>query len=243
MKENKYDNKKFFDAYRQFPRSIQGLAAAGEWHEFQKMMPDFHGKDVLDIGCGFGWHCFYAAQQGASSVLGTDISANMISVAQEKNTYKQVTFRQEAMEDLSFQDARFHIVLSSLAFHYTADFDNMCARIYKWLRPNGVFVFSVEHPIFTASGSQEWIYTSTGEKEHWPVDNYFIEGKRTALFLGESVTKYHRTMTSYIDVLLTSGFTITKVVEPLPPSELFESVPEMKDEIRRPMMLLIAAQK
>ena len=69
MQENKYDDDKFFDEYSRFPRSIQGLTAAGEWHEFQKLFPNFEGKRVLDIGCGFGWHCAYAAQQGASYVL------------------------------------------------------------------------------------------------------------------------------------------------------------------------------
>lgn len=86
MKENKYDNEQFFEAYKQFPRSAQGLSAAGEWHELQKMLPDFQGKRVLDIGCGFGWHCIYAAQNGASYVLGTDISEKMLEVAREKNT-------------------------------------------------------------------------------------------------------------------------------------------------------------
>lgn len=47
------------------PRSKEGLQAAGEWHEFKKLLPDFHQKVVLDLGCGFGWHCIYAAEQGA----------------------------------------------------------------------------------------------------------------------------------------------------------------------------------
>jgi len=42
--------------------------------EFQKMLPDFDGKHVLDFGCSFGWHCIYVAEQGAASVVGVDIS-------------------------------------------------------------------------------------------------------------------------------------------------------------------------
>lgn len=52
MQENKYDHNDFFEKYSQFPRSVEGLRAAGEWHELQKMLPDFHDKRVLDIGCG-----------------------------------------------------------------------------------------------------------------------------------------------------------------------------------------------
>lgn len=69
MKENKYDDKHFFEQYSQMPRSKEGLKAAGEWHELKKMLPDFNQKTVLDLGCGFGWHCIYAAEHGAKKYL------------------------------------------------------------------------------------------------------------------------------------------------------------------------------
>lgn len=74
MKENKYDEKTFFQQYSQMSRSVQGVEGAGEWHELQKLLPDFRGKRVLDLGCGFGWHCRYAAENGAKHVLGIDLS-------------------------------------------------------------------------------------------------------------------------------------------------------------------------
>ena len=70
MKENNYDNPEFFSQYRRFPRSVEGLSAAGEWHALQKLFPAFSGKRVLDLGCGFGWHCRYAADPGAAAVIG-----------------------------------------------------------------------------------------------------------------------------------------------------------------------------
>ena len=56
MKENKYDDDRFFSQYAQMSRSVEGLKGAGEWHILQKMLPDFTGKRILDLGCGFGWH-------------------------------------------------------------------------------------------------------------------------------------------------------------------------------------------
>ena len=50
MKENKYDNSDFFSQYSQMSRSVEGLKGAGEWHVLQKMLPDFAGKSVLDLG-------------------------------------------------------------------------------------------------------------------------------------------------------------------------------------------------
>lgn len=77
---------------------------------------------------------------------------------------------------------------------------------------------------------------------NWPVDRYFEEGERNAIFLGEEVTKYHRTLTTYINVLTENGFEIIKLVEPKPAEELMDE-PGMQDELRRPMMLLVAARK
>ena len=56
MKENRYDDKAFFDQYSQMARSQQGLAGAGEWPTLRALLPDFSGKQVLDMGCGYGWH-------------------------------------------------------------------------------------------------------------------------------------------------------------------------------------------
>ena len=242
MKENKYDNKEFFEQYSRFPRSVEGLSAAGEWHELKKLLPDFTDKRVLDIGCGFGWHCIYAAEKGAASVLGTDISEKMLAVAGEKTAAANVEYRQLAMEDLNFAADTFDVVISSLAFHYTPDFPDICCRISRCLTAGGDFIFSVEHPVFTAYGTQDWSYEE-GRRVHWPVDRYFEEGKRDAVFLGEHVVKYHKTLTTYLNTLLQTGFAVTGIVEPEPAGHLLDTVPGMRDELRRPMMLLVAARK
>ncbi len=39
MKENKYDDERFFAVYSRMPRSVEGLRAAGEWHELKKLLP------------------------------------------------------------------------------------------------------------------------------------------------------------------------------------------------------------
>lgn len=242
MKENKYDDELFFKKYGEMERSKRGLAGAGEWHELKKLLPDFQGKRVLDLGCGYGWHCKYAADGGASYVLGTDISQRMLDTAAELNPARQIEYRRAAMVDLSFSDGSFDVVLSSLAFHYVRDFEPLVHSIAAWLKDGGDLVFSVEHPVFTAYGSQDWIYDEKGNILHFPVDNYYLEGEREALFLGERVVKYHRTLTTYLNTLLRCGFTLRRIVEPEPPEDMLD-MPGMRDELRRPMMLLVAASK
>lgn len=243
MKENKYDDEQFYEAYSRFPRSVEGLNAAGEWHELKKLLPDFTGKRVLDIGCGFGWHCIYAAEHGAASVLGTDISEKMLETAWEKITFTNVRYQRLAMEDMDFPDGSFDVAISSLAFHYTPDFGDICRRVSRFLTTGGDFVFSVEHPVFTAYGTQDWYRDPDGTVLHWPVDRYFDEGRREAVFLGQEVTKYHKSFMTYLHTLLQTGFVITGIVEPKPAEHLLDTVPGMRDELRRPMMLLVSAKK
>ncbi|KAI9257793.1 methylase [Helicostylum pulchrum] len=237
IKMSKYDDPDFFQKYSQMARSKHGLEAAGEWHELQKMLPDFKDKSVLDLGCGYGWHCLYAAEHGATKVIGVDLSSKMIGVAKSKTSSDIITYNVQNIADIDFPANSFDVVISSLTFHYLPDFDNIVTKVKKCLVEGGDFVFSVENPVFTAYGTGDWYYNEKGEPLHWPVDNYFSEGVRHSNFLGADVVKYHKTIATYINTLIKHDFKITKVVEPMPEEKLIEQMP---DESRRPMMLLIS---
>lgn len=242
MRENKYDDPVFFDKYSQMRRSQLGLEGAGEWEAFRQLLPDFAGKRVLDLGCGYGWHSRYAVENGAKSVVGVDLSQRMLEVAKEKTQSAQVDYLCCAIEDIDFLAESFDSIISSLAFHYVADFETLAKNLYRLLKPQGDLVFTVEHPVFTAQGRQDWYYNDQGERLHFPVDHYYDEGKRTTTFLSEQVIKYHRTLTTYINTLLDSGFVINQLVEPLPPESMM-AIAGMQDELRRPMMLIVSASK
>lgn len=243
MKENKYDNPAFFEQYKKMARSVGGLEAAGEWHALKQLLPDFQGKRVLDLGCGFGWHCRYAVEQEAHSVIGIDISEKMLTEARRMTDSEKIQYIRQPIEDIDYPADSFDIVLSSLAFHYIASFEAMCVKVNQCLVNGGMLIFSVEHPVFSAYGSQSWYDDMDGHHLHWPVDHYFNEGQRQAVFLGERVIKYHRTLTTYLNGLMQHGFVVTALVEPMPAPALLDTVPGMRDELRRPMMLLVAAQK
>jgi SAM-dependent methyltransferase len=243
MKQNKYDDPTFFANYSHMPRSIGGLDAAGEWPAFRVLLPQLRDKSVLDLGCGFGWHCRYAREQQARSVVGVDLSEKMIARARESTDDSAIEYLRLAIEDINFPAGTFDVVISSLAFHYVERFDLVCQKVYRCLVPEGAFVFSVENPIFTALAAQDWYYGQRGERLHWPVDHYQEEGLRQARFLNHNVIKYHRTFATYMNTLLDAGFTITRLCEPRPTPEILDEHPEWQDEMRRPMFLLIAAIK
>ena len=190
-----------------------------------------------------GWHCIYAMEHGAASVVGVDLSEKMLETARNKTPYEEVEYLKMPIEEIDFPPDSFDVVLSSLAFHYVESFSALVKRISACLAPGGNFVFSVEHPVFTAYGTQEWYRDAEGNKLHWPVDRYFAEGARDARFLGEDVVKYHKTLTTYLNTLLQAGLEIIGIAEPQPDERMLKDVPDMEEELRRPMMLIVSAQK
>lgn len=243
MKQNKYDEAEFFRNYSQMPRSTQGLEAAGEWYKLRTMLPELKDKNVLDLGCGFGWHCRYAREQQARSVIGVDLSENMLQRAREMTDDSRIEYRHMAIEDIEFAPEQFDVVISSLAMHYIEHLDQVFAQIHACLVQGGTLVYSVEHPIFTARAAQDWHYGPQGEIMHWPVDDYQLEGKRVTNFLNQDVVKYHRTLATHLNGLIQAGFVIQQVAESEPSPEMMDQIPGMRDENRRPMFLMIAAVK
>lgn len=240
--KNEYDNEHFFNEYANMARSREGLSAAGEWHQLKTLFPPLQGKSVLDLGCGYGWHCKFAAEQGAAQILGLDLSKKMIAEAQKRNSDPFIRYRLCGIEEYEYPENTWDCVVSNLALHYIKDLDSVFQSVHKTLKKNGIFLFNIEHPCFTAGVNQDWIYADDGTPQYWPIDNYFIPGKRITHFLGCDVEKQHHTLTQILMGLLKHGFELTAVVEAQPSEEMME-FPGMKDELRRPMMLLVKAMK
>ena len=232
---NQYDNPEFFAEYAKMSRSQYGLEGAGEWHQLEPMFPELSGKAVLDLGCGYGWHCKYAADHGAASVLGIDQSARMIEEAKRRNAGEGIEYRVCDLLEFSYPEETYDLVVSNLVLHYLEDLDGIYQRIHQTLKPGGMFLFNIEHPTFTAGVNQQFAADGT-----WPVTDYYYPGKRTTNFLGYEVKKYHHTLTQILNGLLKIGFVIEAVEEATPPEQWRDQMPE---EMKRPMMLLVRARK
>ena len=238
---NEYENETFFQQYAQMPRSREGLSAAGEWHQLRPLFPPLKGASVLDLGCGYGWHCKFAAEQGARQVLGIDLSPRMIAVARQRNRGAGILYRVCGIEEYEYPEAAWDCVVSNLALHYIQDLDFVFEQVHRTLKPGGTFLFNIEHPVFTAGVGQDWAYGADGTPLYWPIDQYFTPGERITRFLGCEVHKQHHTLTQILMGLLRAGFVLETVEEAEPPADM-RDLPGMKDELRRPMMLLVRAR-
>src|SRR5260370_32305556 len=117
MTQNIYDNEEFFREYSRLPRSVEGLEAAPEWPSLRALLPDMHGLAVVDLGCGFGWFCRWARQQGAAAVLGIDVSEKMLAQARATTMDPAISYLKADMNSARLPQAAFDLAYSSLALH------------------------------------------------------------------------------------------------------------------------------
>jgi len=240
MTQNIYDTQAFFEAYQQLPRSVSGLAGAPEWPALRALLPDMHGLRVVDLGCGFGWFCRWAAEQGAAQVLGLDVSEKMLERAAAENGAAPITYARADLERLQLPHTAFDLVYSSLALHYVENLAGLLHTVRRAIIAGGRLVVSIEHPIYMAPMHPRWLVEADGRRS-WPVDHYLVEGRRTTNWLAKGVVKQHRTIGTTLNLLIRGGFTIAHVEEWSPTDAQIAAQPALAQERERPMFLLIAA--
>ena len=242
MTQNIYDNETFFAGYSRLPRSIEGLDGAAEWPALRGLLPELRGLRVLDLGCGFGWFCRWAREHGAASVLGVDLSDRMLARARAETHDDAISYAKADLEHLDLPSGSFELAYSSLALHYVENLAGLLARVQAALAPGGKLIFSVEHPIFTAPANPGWSVDAAGRKI-WPVDGYLDEGPRSTDWLAKGVIKQHRTIGTYVRLLVRSGFSLSHIDEWGPSRAQVAARPEWADERQRPPLLLVACSR
>lgn len=240
--QNIYDNQAFFDGYRKLRGNADSANNIEEKPALFSLAPDLEGKAVLDLGCGYGENCAAFREQGAVTVLGVDISEKMLAVAAKE--HPDIRFVRADMSDLSFISGKYDVVFSSLAVHYIEDFRTFVKGVYDILNVGGYFIFSQEHPLTTApiSGAG-WSKDEEGNVLHYNLTDYSRGGKRTTTWFVDGVEKYHRTFSEIINALCSAGFTVEKLLEPVPPQEVVERDKRWEKGFHKPNFLLIKAKK
>lgn len=107
----------------------------------QYLQPDW---EVLEFGCGTGSTALIHAPHVAS-ILATDISGNMLAIAQDKAVaagIANVRFAQGSLNTLDLSPERFDAVLGLNILHLLEDVPDAIARVHSLLKPAGVFVSS-----------------------------------------------------------------------------------------------------
>lgn len=235
-RQNIYDDEAFFDHYQQLRSTEAGLNAAMEQPALRALLPDVSGADVVDLGCGDGQLCRELVDFGARSALGIDPSARMLSLAAARTQDPRVRFQEQFAEDADVASDSIDLVVSSLALHYVADLAALLARIATWLRPGGILVASMEHPVVTAPHDR-------GGADARSIDDYADEGARRTNWFIDNVVKYHRSVATIVNGVLDAGLTLQRLEEPAPSASELAQRPELEIHRRRPALIVLRAGK
>jgi ubiquinone/menaquinone biosynthesis C-methylase UbiE len=99
------------------------------------------GKRILDIGSGIGGPAFEMAQTHGATVVGIDLEAPLVEMANQRAEAKGLadtcTFRTVEVGPFDFDDESFDIVVSSGALTQTEDKETVFRECFRILKPGG----------------------------------------------------------------------------------------------------------
>lgn len=185
-------------------------------------LPNLKDKTILCIGCGSGEEVEYLYSLGAKKVIGIDISKGLIDIA--KNSYPNFEFHVMDMEKLDFPNDAFDFAFSSLTMHYLLDWTKTLSLLYKVLKKDGVYLFSITHPFFSAVDRYEDEKVKSrilGYKDFKSSNSYeiygnYFEAKAFDVRVNNALTvsNCHRPLASLIRDIVRSGFELLDIIEP-----------------------------
>lgn len=156
------------------------------------------GDLVLDIACGTGNFSERLAEKGAE-VVAFDYSERMISHAKRRRIARSDKIEFQVCDATKFEDLMtlkqsrpFDKAVANMAVMDIADIGPLFKAVFEFLKPDGVFIFSLQHPCFVRP---EGKYLTPS----------FYEGEAIR---GQPVLQYyyHRPMEEIFRLSFTNGF-------------------------------------
>jgi len=189
---------------------------------FLKLVGNLKGKTVLDVGCGEGYNMRIFARMGAN-ITGIDVSPRMNEHARlaEQKAPLGIRYELASFTDMPiFGDGSFDTVVSTMALMDSPDFEKAIGEVYRLLRKNGNFFFSISHPCFMTKGFG-WVTDRQSNQEKLTVSGYFSKTHRVEHWqfsqVPEEIKKqveqfaipvFPRTLSDYINPRADAGFVI-----------------------------------
>jgi SAM-dependent methyltransferase len=176
------------------------------------LLGEVAGRNVLEVGCGAGQCGRWLAAQGAS-VAGFDLSHRQLQHSRriDLSTGGALPVVQADAEVLPFADGSFDLACSAFgALPFVADAGAVLSEVHRVLRPGGRFVFSVSHPI-------RWAFPDDPGPGGLTADRSYFDRTPYVEFFDDGVPSYvehHRTMGDWVALIVSSGLTLTGLVEP-----------------------------
>ena len=196
-----------------------------------RLFPPLPGRKVLEIGCGSGHSLAWCAKHGAAELWGLDISErqleNATTLLAQNDCQAQLfcsPMEQNPLDDAGagqLPTGYFDVVYSIYAIGWTVDLQGTFNLIASYLKKDGIFIFSWDHPFMHCVEAQDdqLIFSGTYDEPN-PFTFTRTAGGRGAGRSpaeheggGHALTLYNRKISDYINALAQAGLMAERLVE------------------------------
>ncbi|HTX50373.1 MAG TPA: class I SAM-dependent methyltransferase [Caulobacteraceae bacterium] len=181
------------------------------------------GAKVCDLCCGEGYAGRHLMTRGAREVVGIDAASALVDEARRRAATPGLSYRVDDAQALSSAaDGEFDVVVCQMAMMDVADHRKLFAAVRRVLVPGGPFVFSMLHPCFEGRpfhvvDAPPYLMDEAGQPIAFSVRRYATEGfwESGGTGVRGHMGSHHRTISTYVNDLLASGFVLERLEEPL----------------------------
>jgi ubiquinone/menaquinone biosynthesis C-methylase UbiE len=224
---------------------------------FLKMLPDVHGLKGLDIGCGEGNNTRLVANRGAK-MTAIDIAEIFVTHAREKEVEEPlgIDYLHASAVDLPFPNDSFDFAMATMSFMDMPDHSKVIEEAFRVLKPGGFLQFSISHPCFfpphrkivrNDAGKEmaievgDYFRSTDGEIEEWTFSATPAEVKQGLKKF--QVPRFHRTLSSWLNLLCDAGFTPEHFDEPYADEATAKRYPVIADTRVAAYFLIVRCRK
>ena len=178
-----------------------------------RLLGDVRGRDVLEVGCGAAQGARWLVREGAT-VTAFDVSIWQLTQARvldERTGTRVERLVQADAQALPFRDEAFDVAASAFgAIPFVADSAGVMREIFRVLRPGGLLVFAVTHPVRWAFPDDPGPAGLTVQQSYFDRTPYVeVDEDDIATYV-----EHHRTLGDRIRDLVGAGLSVVDVIEP-----------------------------
>lgn len=186
---------------------------------FFDLLGEVKDKKILDAGCGQGYLAKTISEKNAI-VTALDGSEKLIELAKKNyGESENLSFsRHDLRKPLSFPDSTFDIILGNMVLMDLDPIEGTMREFGRILKNEGIFLFSILHPLFTNGTLRKTIVEKIFRKiPHYAISTYITKSKKEWRIpnFSSSTYVYHRPLEYYFGLLNKNNFFVSNLKEPV----------------------------
>src|SRR5260370_27560197 len=163
-----------FDIWAQVYDEQPNPLLALELRFLGRMLPDVGGLDVLDAGCGTGRWLQLLASHRPASLVGVDMSPEMLQRAAAKLGANS-TLRMGSCAALPVQNATGALILASFVLSYLDSVDIFARELHRVARPGATIFLTDMHPDTAAACNWKRSFKANDIEENIQVRTHSLQ--------------------------------------------------------------------